>query len=186
MPNLKLTERRHALGAATIYAVSEDEFLIVDAYEDQFSINWSTRIGFPEFIAGLRYAGADKAPALLVTQSAERQPIDGYGYQVFGLLAEAPTQFSQLKTTLVRFWLDELSVAWQLLPSSRGDVTQIVGLAGPYLDIDATAQYFMETATHALQRAMRKEFSSVLERLTYPRLSLYQLRQAEFGAEGKH
>jgi hypothetical protein len=196
--------RKHAFGQANIYSVSDNDVFIVDLYGDQYSINWSTNLSAIEFLALWRYPGAEKARVLLMTSSSRKRfpvgllgyarhsrsqatgpgSIEGYGYQFFNLMGRK--ELRDLPTSLVRFWLHDASVAWQVLPtipdkSVRFDKSgAVVGVASNRFDYEGLQRYFRATATAALVEAAEDLLPRAATGLKYPKVRLSSLAHAAF------
>jgi hypothetical protein len=164
---------KHEFGRANIYSV-EDNVLIVDSYDDQYSVHWSTHLDPIRFLSLWRYSGAERAPALLMISPSKGLPIrtrvgltrdwrlragvprviEGYGQQFFDLIDGE--ELRELPITLLRLWFRDASVAWQVLPtvSNKSGVSDtsgtIVGVASNRLDYEGLQRYFRATAAGPL------------------------------------
>lgn len=170
----------HPYGTGVTLSVSPEDSMVADIYEDQYSVNWTTRRTASEFVkAFLQIAG--NLPAILLTQSSEA-PIESVGYETFQL-----TEWEELRSdpvTLLRFWLKDSTVAWQDCTISGARTASIVGLSSNGYDRNSFAQFFRWSATLPLLANSDAEIDEVSDRLgQFPSLAL-SLGAAHFDSEG--
>lgn len=60
-------------------------------------------------------------------------------------------QVNAAPIALIRLWLYDVSVTWQLLPRSQAATYVVVGIASNRVDADAIINYFSATATPSIQ-----------------------------------
>jgi len=144
------TDRRHEFGHISTYSLETGDVLVLDAYKQQFSLTWSTDIKPANFVSIWSYVGADKSRMLIHLKGSE-EPLQGYGYQLFGVVKEGRRQVNEAPVALIRLWLHDVSVTWQLLPRSQAAVGAVIGIATDRVDADAISSYFSATATSSIR-----------------------------------
>jgi hypothetical protein len=170
----QVAERSHRYGRTRALEVTDTDLLVADIYEDQYSVNWSTRLSADQFLSLWKRWGAEKARTVITTASVDSPHMEGYGYQLFSLNESG--ELDRLGVKLVRLWLDDVSVAWQVVPAfppGELDSRAVVGFASNVRDLDFFERYFEETATPSLMQE-RKSIRDDLTRLSgFPEITIY-------------
>ncbi len=170
------TDREHEFGHISTYTVENGDVLVLDAYNQQYSLTWSTDLEPASFVSIWSYAGADKSRMLIHLKGSE-DPLEGYGYQLFGMVKEGRSQVNEAPIALIRLWLHDVSVTWQLLPRSQAAVRAVIGVASDRVDAGAITSYFWATATSSIQQT-GEHIAELLSELDLKQGNISTLRYA--------
>jgi len=169
-------DREHEYGHIRTYTVESGDVLVLDGYNDQYSLTWSTNIEAATFVSMWSRAGAEKARMLIHLVGSEG-PLEGYGYQLFDVVRNGQRWLKKDPIALIRLWFPDVSVTWQLLPTSQAAVGTVVGVASDRVDARAITSYFWATATPSIQETV-KHIPELLSELHLTSGNLSTLRYA--------
>lgn len=148
MPEAR-TDREHRFGHVTTYAAETGDLLTFDNYGDQYSLTWSTSLDPVSFVSLWSGAGVEKERAF-IQMAGPGLPVEGYLYRLLSLVKQAREAIDTAPVSLIRLWLRDAGVTWQLLPRSQDTCGAVVGVASNRVDPDALTGYFMATAAPAI------------------------------------
>jgi hypothetical protein len=176
---LKQSVREHDAGTMTHFSTA-DEQLVVEIESDQFSIAFPTHRTWIDFAMAVADAH-EKSRFALIPRSGKT--IEGYGYNLRELGNEAGAE--DLRPLLVRFWLDELSIAWQRLPGPEpeGPSISLLALASSSFDeAEFLALFGWGAAEPLLDEAdeLRDALTELLKKNEIPSVMHWSLAQVRW------
>jgi hypothetical protein len=170
------TDREHEFGHISTYTVEDGDVLVLDAYNKQYSLTWSTNLEPSSFVSIWSYVGAEKA-RMLIHLAGSEEPLEGFGYQLFGMVRKGWNEVNEAPIALIRLWLQDVSVTWQLLPRNQAYAGAVIGIASDSIDADAITSYFSATATPSIQSTC-EHIPELLSELNLKHGNLSTLRSA--------
>jgi len=174
----KLKRRDHEFGTQSCIFIGENDYVVADKYADQYSINWTTRLSPAHFVSIWNAAGKN-SDAIFAILDKDDYLIELPGYQ----LAERARRgdFRWGTVSLVRYWFDDASVAWQFLPTGNGSANvALTGVASNVLDLDGITFYLQQTISEAPVDFSSVAFQHLTDGWDFRKATLRSLQQADY------
>jgi hypothetical protein len=150
MPWQTVQRQSHEFGSASTYLYGQGNVVILDSYEDQYSLNWSTDLQVSDFTRLWVLTGGKDNGAIIHTGAAGLQELRPG--ELLDVLRSRPDLLRQ-PVSLFRVFFSSVSVTWQLLPLVDMMLPSVVvGVASNRLDPSSISRYFQATARPALRQ----------------------------------
>jgi hypothetical protein len=175
-----IDRKKREYGRSYFIELEGDHCIIGEAHMDQYSINWSTFLAPMDFLEAWLPVAADSTVMIAVDGRAD--PLVMRASDLQGLVDGR--ELASLVMTLVRFWFEDVTVAWQGLLGSGGRINPIVGLASDSFDFGGAAHYMRATATPEIRYLVDDALMGLSEEWHYPSNVLRSLGYAKFPERG--